>query len=560
MTKKTVLGWLRLAALVIVCAVLGVAAYMLAGRSWDAVVDYRSPYASIALEPGEAGSAVASRTVLVIIDGLRLDSSRQMGTLNHLRGYGADLELVAPQPSLSYPNWTTIVSGAPPYVSGVVTNWHEGGSPVETLFDTVAAGGVKTVFVGPSDFSELYGVDSKVTAAYQRDWDTEYLSGTYVDEALRLAGLHEPALLVVHLPDIDEAGHSFGGASDEYARTVSRVDQDLGRLVDGLQDGGTVFAVVADHGHIDTGGHGGWESVVTSVPGVFSGPGIRLGSGTAELGDVAATVSVLVGAPAPAHSAGLPIAAVVGEGDRQWPVYVQSDAFWRAYADVVGITAASPAPQPGVGAEATKAWAQGLEDERLARDRSERIPFAAAGFTLALLAIILIAIASPQAFAAVVAGTAVYYTVYNVLFFAVHGNRWSLSSFNSEDLIGPWMNQRMIEASVALLLAAATAAAVYPMLRRLPKPPAGRYLSGWLSIGPATALVILATLGLQVSWFVWWWGIDPVWRLPDLMWAFKYDLDLVQATAVGLVALITPLVTYVVGRYHPKVRESTTQE
>jgi hypothetical protein len=72
--------------------------------------------------------------------------------------------------------------------------------------------------------------------------------------------------------------------------------------------------------------------------------------------------------------------------------------------------------------------------------------------------------------------------------------------------------------------------------------------------------MVLATLGIQVAWFYWWWGVVPVWRLPDLMWGFKYDLDLVQATAVGAVAILAPLVSYLVGRYHPRVRTISAEE
>ena len=41
------------------------------------------------------------------------------------------------------------------------------------------------------------------------------------------------------------------------------------------------------------------------------------------------------------------------------------------------------------------------------------------------------------------------------------------------------------------------------------------------------------------------------------MWAFKADLDMVQATALGAAALLAPLVTYLVGRYHPRVARGT---
>ena len=68
---------------------------------------------------------------------------------------------------------------------------------------------------------------------------------------------------------------------------------------------------------------------------------------------------------------------------------------------------------------------------------------------VALLAIAAIGITSWRALVAAGAGAATYYAVYNALFFVVHGNQWSLSSFNSEDLISSWMNQRMIEAIIA---------------------------------------------------------------------------------------------------------------
>ncbi len=59
---------------------------------------------------------------------------------------------------------------------------------------------------------------------------------------------------------------------------------------------------------------------------------------------------------------------------------------------------------------------------------------------------------------------------------------------------------------------------------------------------------------MQVAWFLWMWGASISWVLPDFKWAFKYDLDLVQMTAVGAAVVLAPLVSYLIGRYHPKVR------
>lgn len=550
------LKWTPLALSLATCIALGVGALMLATHAWNAVVDYRSPYLSPALPETAAQSEIASRTVLVIVDGLRLDASRTMTSLNRLRTYGADYALTSAQPSLSYPNWTTILSGAPPSVSGVVSNWHDEPASVETLFDTAAETSTSVVFAGPRDFQTLYGVESKTSDSFMRAWQNAYLSDTYVDAAILLGRRHDARLVVVHLPDVDEAGHEFGAESHEYAQAVARVDQDLGRLIDGLQDENTVFVVVADHGHIDSGGHGGWESEVVSVPGVFAGPHVPMGvTGSADLSDVAPTVALIAGIPVPRNAMGTPLQSVAGTRTASPAVTAQEDAMRERYLGVVTGTGDAGADTAAETGSITAA-----EKERLSADRRSRAPLGF-GVLLACVAIwAAIGFMSWRALVAAAAGALAYTVAYNGLFFLVHGYRWSLSAINSESYLSSWMNARLIESAASIVVGAAVAAVVYPLLRAEPKGPRGSYLPGWLTLGPVTALATIAVLGTQVAWYVWWWGIDPVWRLPDLKWGFKFDLDLGQITAIGLAAVVLPLVTYLVGRYHPKVRTSTAQE
>jgi hypothetical protein len=120
-----------------------------------------------------------------------------------------------------------------------------------------------------------------------------------------------------------------------------------------------------------------------------------------------------------------------------------------------------------------------------------------------------------------------------------------------------FFNLRMIEAAVAALLGVVVAGLVYPMLRTRPKGPRDGFLGGWLSLGAATVLTIQATIAMQVAWFLWQYGAEVSWRLPDLKWGFKYDLDLIQMTGLGAAVIVAPLVTYLVGRYHPRVRRAT---
>lgn len=535
------------------CVAVGYAAYILADRSWESVVAYQSPYTSLELPEGESGRPIADRVVLVIVDGLRLDVSRQvMPTLDALRRNGADFELNATQPSLTSPNRTTILSGAEPWMSGVVTNWHEGAAPVETLFDTARRAGAVAVAIGPTDLETLYGVEDKCVATYLREWDGDYLSGRFVDETIRLTEKHEPRLVVVHLPDIDEVGHEAGGTSSEYAGIATRVDEDLRRLVEALQAPLTSFVVVADHGHIDSGGHGGWEREVTAVPGVLTGPSVLTDRGVRAQAQIAPTVARLAGIPAPRHSLSQPLygdaidRSAVGAGT-------------LGILDDQGGKDAAARQAIGEGVDAAKEVADAME-ARLVRDRGERLPAALAIAVGALLAIAVVGAASWRALVSASIGTLVYYATYNTLFFLVHGYRWSLSSFNSEELIESWMNLRLIETAVCGMLAVLVAGVVYPLLRQAAKPSRGSYLAGWLALGPATILVLLATLALQVAWFVWAWGIFPEWGLPDLKWGFKYDLDLVQATALGFSAVLAPLVTWLVGRYHPRVRRPVKEQ
>ena len=69
-------------------------------------------------------------------------------------------------------------------------------------------------------------------------------------------------------------------------------------------------------------------------------------------------------------------------------------------------------------------------------------------------------------------------------------------------------------------------------------------------------LVVQATIGLQVAWYLWYWGASVTWFIPDLAMGFKYDLDLIQLTGLGAAVVLAPVVTWLVGRYHPVRRSS----
>jgi hypothetical protein len=539
---------------------LSYGAYQLAGYSWNQVVDYRSPFVDIDPDTTRVDNPGADRrTVLIIIDGLTDEASRSMSVMNTLRARGADVALTVPQPSLSFPTWTTILSGAPQQISGVTTNWYERRVEVETLLDVAIAEGRSTMVAGPTDLDMLYGASDADASAFT-DWVSDsYMSAGIVDDALRLdAELGGASLVIVHFPDIDEAGHAFGASAPEYTEMVARVNDDLDRLVTGLDDGETVFCITPDHGHIATGGHGGWEDPVIHTSCVIAGPGVAHVTTQADLEDIAPTVAVLGGLSTPGHARGIAIASLLEEPDSP---AIQADLkraglFAKDYAAIVDPSSGTiGTPMSAIDVRVLYAAA---DNARLDADRSGRLAAFVGVLGLLLAFGMVAALRSWRALVSATVGTVAYFVVYNGLFFLVHGYKWSLSAFNEESMVQTFFNMRMVEAVIAGLVACLVAGVVYPLLRKEPKPPHHPYLPGWLSLGVMTTLLIQAVLVLQVAIFWRMWGAAVVWRLPEMSAGFKYDLDLIQLTALGAVAVLGTGVTYLVGRFHPKTRRVTS--
>lgn len=560
-------GWVFPLVALVISLGLSFGAYRLAAYSWDQVVSYESPYTEMTgsdfsgVRPNLTDpipDAVARRTVVVLIDGLRDDASRTMASISGLRARGADVRLTVPQPSLSYPTWTTIMTGAPQQISGVTTNWFEGPVAVETLLDVAAGSGRKVVVSGTDDLDMMFRASEVATATELIEWDEEgYTSDAIVDNALALDDRVGGAdFIFVLLPDVDNYGHDYGGASPEYAEVVARVDTDLTRLIEGLDDGETVFVVLPDHGHIDTGGHGGWEEPAIRTFAAFAGPGVAQTTAEAHLADVAPTVAVLAGMQAPLQGTGTAIDAVLadGNGRARDAEFVRATGITLSYIQEV-LGAEGVADVPAISSAEDLAAARATADEkRLTEERDDRLAIVVGAIVAVLVFGIFLGVTSWRALVASLVGTGVYFGAYNALFFGAHGLRWSLSAFNEETLIDAFFNQRMLEAALSGLAACIVAALVYALLQR--KAPQLRVRTGttWLALGSAVVLSIQAALAVQVAVFLWRWGAEVSWILPNMREAFKYDLDLIQLTALGAAALLGPLLTWVLGRLLSRTR------
>jgi hypothetical protein len=530
--------------LIAVLAAAGYGAWQLTAYSWDAVVQYRSPFAG-PLPTGGRGTALSRRVVLVVVDGLRLDASRRMRTLNELRQQGADFTAWTGEPSLSLPGWTVIASGATQEISGVTTNWYKGAAKVDHLFAAAKRAGLRTAVAGSPGWGMLFGADLDGRVLVPDPHDYRSLAGAFttsddvVAGAMRLLA-DDFAFVLIHLPSPDILGHGFGGASEPYAEAVRRVDAHLAALWGTIDPAATTLIVTADHGHIDRGGHGGWEAVVKQVPLVLAGRGVRAGvhGGDVRQADIAPTVAALLGIGIPAHSQGRPLVEAL-EGEtaglaRRWAE--QQRNLYTYIAGYLGtprlaaLFSNARLDALGDGPDGIASFADDIAHEyatgraaKLERERRRRLPLAAG---LAVIPLVYLALHGRKALLLPAAvGAAAFFAVDYGLF-AGRGYTYSLSVFNTESLIRQFFNQRLVDAAIAICAGALLTGLLAARLRLADAARAA------LDLGVLAGYGIL----LQVLYFFWQWDVRFGWYLPDLRWGFKYYLDLLKLVPVGFLA------------------------
>lgn len=264
---------------------------------------------SLNRERSDAGIAAATdppprlarRLLIVILDGLRADTAETMQFLQELASGGGAGVALSSYPTVSRPNYVAILTGCTPRQSGVRTNdWHDpvtiddlgrrassAGIPASTIADKTHA--LEEIF--PSFAARVTASEGQAVTMTLRELSTKETSG---------------GLVVTLFLATDDAGHRSGAASREYREAAQHLDASLRRLVGALDLTKDAIIATADHGHVDTGGHGGLEPEVVHVPLVLAGAGIRRGSKlpVARNVDVAPTAAVLLGIAPPAQCEG----------------------------------------------------------------------------------------------------------------------------------------------------------------------------------------------------------------------------------------------------------------
>ena len=248
------------------------------------------PFHIFTLLLAAAGATSAADHVVILgFDGLSPDGIQKTETpvLHDLMRHGAyTLHARGVIPTVSSPNWASMIMGAGPAEHGITSNdWQPGKfdiAPICTgdggIFPTIFGltrkqhpNAVMGVFHDWEDFARLLESKSVDVLKHGNGPDET------MDMAIAFVKQRKPALTFVHCDHVDDAGHKFGHGTPEYYQAVAKADALVGRMLAALKDAGiadqTIVLITSDHGGIGK-KHGGSTMAEIEIPWILAGAGV----------------------------------------------------------------------------------------------------------------------------------------------------------------------------------------------------------------------------------------------------------------------------------------------
>lgn len=267
-----------------------------------------TPIASPSVTPSP--TPASRRVVIISIDGLRPDALQQTASPNiqGLAGRGAySFAAQTIFPSVTLPSHASMLTGFGLPTHKVDWNDYEPArgplATVPTIFDLAHRAGLRTVMVaGKEKFKHLEVPGTLDVFVYAPAGDNDVIENALA----QVAGGFD--LLFVHLPTVDQVGHSSGWMSEAYLAQVTRADEDVGRLLAAVPAEATLI-VTADHGGLGT-SHGRSLPEDMTIPWIIAGPGVRANhqlQQTIVTMDTAATAAYVLGLSLPGEAEGRPV-------------------------------------------------------------------------------------------------------------------------------------------------------------------------------------------------------------------------------------------------------------
>lgn len=270
--------------------------------------------------------------LLIGIDGLSPEGLMQATTptFDSLMQEGAySMSAQAVLPSISSPNWASIIMGASPEEHGIYDNDWRPRDIGEQILCNEEPG-----TMWPSIFRLVRDQYQEADLACFHDWSTigrliepgilNMLADTKGEERTAEAAAdylfaYEPALMFVHLDHVDHAGHSYQWGSIEYLNAVEKADRLTNMILNGLRRKEvleeTLVILTSDHGGMDN-RHGGFTPEEINIPWVIAGPSVKTNFEIPDdimTYDTAATIAYIFGVQQPSCWVGRPIISVFEE-------------------------------------------------------------------------------------------------------------------------------------------------------------------------------------------------------------------------------------------------------
>jgi predicted AlkP superfamily pyrophosphatase or phosphodiesterase len=265
-----------------------------------------SGLSAAAVQAGENGRE--QRVIIIGVDGLSVDgvTTAQPPRLRELMSRAAwTLKARGVMPTLSSPNWASVINGAAPEQHGITSN----GLLRRLVEFAPSCRADDGTF--PTIFGLLRAERASSRIAVFHDWRgfanlleksapdvLQHVPGAArtTEEAIRYWQQNRPELMFIHLDNVDHTGHSYGWYSDEYYKAVMEADGYVGQVLDMLDSlsarDSTYVLVTSDHGGTAH-GHGGNSLPELLIPWILAGPGVIPGEITAPVNtfDTALTVA-----------------------------------------------------------------------------------------------------------------------------------------------------------------------------------------------------------------------------------------------------------------------------
>ena len=227
-------------------------------------------------------------------------------------------------PSSSSSNWSAMILGAGPEITGVTSNdW----KPNAKHMTPVA---VNKIGRSPSIYDIIRQQRPQAEQGVVFHWDDygrllqkenvnhyEYAK-TESEAAAKFADYitdKKPMFALLHLDHVDHAGHEKGHMTPEYLKSIAKADSLIGSVLKAIDKAGmkenTLVMIVADHGGINK-GHGGESDEEINIPVIYYGNGVKKGYKIQQpvyQYDVAATVAFVFGLEVPYSWTSRPVKA-----------------------------------------------------------------------------------------------------------------------------------------------------------------------------------------------------------------------------------------------------------